>query len=109
MGNTSEVSIIMSFAAGLLTFLSPCVLPLFPSYITYITGKSFDDLKTLGQASNIRRLTAIHSLCFILGFSVIFILFGLTFAMLGSFFGIKRLWLERMGGILIVLFGFHIL
>ncbi len=109
MNNPSEVSIIMSFAAGLLTFLSPCVLPLFPSYITYITGKSFDDLKVSGQASSIRRLTAIHSLCFILGFSVIFILFGLTFAILGSFFGIKRIWLERIGGILIILFGIHIL
>ncbi len=109
MSNASEVSIIMSFVAGLLTFLSPCVLPLFPSYITYITGKSFEDLKSSEERSSIRRLTAIHSLCFILGFSVIFILFGITFASLGSFFGIKRLWLERTGGILIVLFGVHML
>ncbi|MBU1853761.1 MAG: cytochrome c biogenesis protein CcdA [Candidatus Omnitrophica bacterium] len=108
MGTESEVSIIISFGAGLLTFLSPCILPLFPSYITYITGKSFEDMKTLAHASNIRRVTAVHSLFFILGFSIIFVLLGVTVAYLGSFFGIRRIWLERIGGGLIILFGLHI-
>jgi len=108
MGNTSEVSIIISFVAGILTFLSPCVLPLFPSYITYITGRSFEDQKASGPSSNIKRITAAHSLFFILGFSIVFILMGITFAYLGSFFGIKRILLERIGGVLIILFGLHI-
>ncbi len=108
MGNTSEVSIIISFVAGMLTFLSPCVLPLFPSYITYITGRSFEDQKASGPSSNIKRITAAHSLFFIFGFSIVFILLGITFACLGSFFGIKRILLERIGGVLIILFGLHI-
>ena len=108
MGNTSEVSIIISFVAGILTFLSPCALPLFPSYITYITGRSFEDQKASGPSSNIKRITAAHSLFFILGFSIVFILMGITFAYLGSFFGIKRILLERIGGVLIILFGLHI-
>lgn len=105
----SEVSIIMSFTAGVLSFLSPCILPLFPSYITYITGKSFEELKDPGSAANIRKPVVLHSLFFILGFTVIFVLLGTTFSYLGSFFGIKRIWLERIGGIVIVLFGLHIL
>ncbi len=108
MTNTSEVSIVISFVAGVLTFLSPCILPLFPSYITYITGKSFEDIKTLSPSSNIRRVTAMHSLFFILGFSIVFILFGVTFAYLGSFFGLRKTLFEKIGGILIILFGLHI-
>lgn len=107
MTNTSEVSIVISFAAGILSFLSPCILPLFPSYITYITGRSFEDIKTFGS-SDLRKITALHSLFFILGFSVIFVLLGITFSCLGSFFGIKRLWLERIGGAVIIFLGLHI-
>ena len=108
MGNESEVSIIISFVAGILTFLSPCILPLFPSYITYITGRSFEDIKALGPSSNIKRVTAAHSLFFILGFSIIFVLLGITITYLGTFFGIRKIWLERVGGALIILFGLHI-
>jgi len=108
MSNGSEVSIIVSFGAGILTFLSPCILPLFPSYITYITGKSFEDIKTSGASSDIRKLTVFHSLFFILGFSIIFVLLGVTFAYLGGFFGINKKLLEKVGGALIILFGLHI-
>jgi len=108
MDNISEVSIIISFVAGILTFLSPCILPLFPSYIVYITGRSFNDIKDQ-TSSSIRRVTLIHSLFFILGFSIVFVLLGITFTYLGSFFGIGRIWLERIGGIFIVLLGLHLL
>lgn len=108
MDNTSEVSIIISLSAGVLSFLSPCILPLFPSYLTYITGKSFEEIKASGSSSDIRKLTVLHSLFFIIGFSIIFILLGTSFAYLGSFFGIKRIWIERIGGVLIILFGMNI-
>lgn len=108
MTNGSEVSIIISFTAGILTFLSPCILPLFPSYISYITGKSFEDIKGQDPSFNIKKATALNSLFFILGFSIIFVLLGITFVYIGSFFGIGRLWLQRIGGILIILFGLHI-
>jgi cytochrome c-type biogenesis protein len=109
MVSGSEVPILIAFSAGVLSFLSPCILPLFPSYITYITGRSFEDMKLFEKSSDITRLTVINSLFFILGFSIIFILLGITLSYLGSFFGIKRIWLERIGGILIILFGFNIM
>ena len=109
MVSGNGVSILVAFSAGVLSFLSPCVLPLFPSYITYITGRSFEDIKLSGKSSDITRLTVINSLFFILGFSIVFVLLGITLSYLGSFFGIKKSWLERAGGILIVLFGLNIM
>ncbi|MFC1509432.1 cytochrome c biogenesis CcdA family protein [Candidatus Omnitrophota bacterium] len=108
MTNTSEVSIIVSFSFGILTFLSPCILPLLPSYITYITGRSFEDIKTL-DSPNLRKITALHSLFFILGFSVVFVILGVSFSYLGSFFGIKKAWLEKLGGAFIIFLGLHML
>ncbi|MDP6685967.1 MAG: cytochrome c biogenesis protein CcdA [Candidatus Omnitrophota bacterium] len=107
MQNISEVSIIVSFVAGILTFLSPCILPLLPSYITYITGKSFDDIKN-ESSSSIKRITAIHSLFFIFGFSIVFVALGITIAYLGDFFGISQVLLERVGGSIIILLGLYI-
>ena len=109
MVSGNEVSILVAFSAGVLSFLSPCILPLFPSYITYITGKSFEDIKSSGKSSDITKITVMNSLFFILGFSIVFVLLGITLSYLGSFFGIKKLWLERLGGILIVLFGLNIM
>ncbi|MFA4991996.1 MAG: cytochrome c biogenesis protein CcdA [Candidatus Omnitrophota bacterium] len=107
MTSGSEVSILIAFSAGLLSFFSPCVLPLFPSYITYITGRSFEEIKDQGQSSDTRRLAAMHSLFFIAGFSIVFIFLGVMFSYLGSFFGIRKTWLERAGGVIIILFGLH--
>ena len=109
MVSGSEVSILIAFSAGILSFLSPCILPLFPSYITYITGRSLEDIKSSGKASDITKLTVINSLFFILGFSIIFVLMGIALAYFGSFLGIKRIWLERVGGVLIILFGLDIM
>jgi cytochrome c-type biogenesis protein len=107
MVSGSEVSILVAFSAGILSFLSPCVLPLFPSYITYITGRSFEEIKSSGKSSDITRLTVINSLFFILGFSIVFVLLGITLLYVGSFFGIKKIWLEKIGGVLIILFGLN--
>lgn len=109
MFSGSEVSILIAFSAGILSFLSPCILPLFPSYITYITGRSFEDIKLSGRTSEITRLTVINSLFFILGFSIVFVSLGVMLSYFGSFFGIKRIWLERVGGALIILFGLNIM
>ncbi len=109
MVSGNEVSILIAFSAGILSFLSPCILPLFPSYITYITGRSLEDIKSSGRASDITKLTAINSLFFILGFSIIFVLMGIALSYFGSFLGIKRIWLERAGGVLIILFGLDIM
>ncbi|MDO8602678.1 MAG: cytochrome c biogenesis protein CcdA [Candidatus Omnitrophota bacterium] len=109
MVSGSEVSVLVAFSAGVLSFLSPCILPLFPSYIAYITGRSFDDIKSSRRSSDITRLTVINSLFFILGFSIVFILMGVALSYFGSFLGIKRIWLERIGGVVIILFGLDII
>ena len=109
MFSGSEVSILIAFSEGVLSFLSPCILPLFPSYITYITGKSFEDIKSSGKSYDVTKLTAINSLFFISGFSIIFVLLGITLSYFGTFFGIKRIWLERVGGVLVILFGLNIM
>lgn len=100
-----NISYAVAFAAGFLSYLSPCLLPLIPSFIAYISGVSFSDLKDAGSKADIRRKTIIHSLLFILGFSIVFILLGLTATFVG-----KALWqyqkaIRIVGGALIVLFG----
>jgi len=81
---TESVSIIAAFIAGLLSFLSPCVLPLIPSYISYITGITFGELTQEVLPKRIRLLTAVHSLLFILGFTMIFVLLGLSLTFAGG-------------------------
>lgn len=109
MVSGNEVSILIAFSAGILSFLSPCILPLFPSYITYITGKSFKEITSSTKFSDITRQTVINSLLFILGFSIVFVLLGIMLSYFGNFFGIKKRWLEMAGGVLIVLFGLNIM
>ncbi|UCG85115.1 MAG: cytochrome c biogenesis protein CcdA [Gemmatimonadota bacterium] len=100
---TDTVALPIAFVAGLLSFLSPCVLPLVPSYVSFITGLSLDEL---GE----RRWTAFtHAAFFIAGFTLIFILLGATATALGRFLQYNQVWLERVGGILIILFGLYLL
>ena len=76
MNPQQDVSTLIAFTAGLLSFVSPCVLPLVPSYITYITGVSFKDLTDEKTKSRVRWATVFHSILFIAGFSTVFILMG---------------------------------
>ena len=108
----ADVSIWIAFTAGILSFFSPCVLPLIPSYLTYITGLSFGQLQEAHPSARIRLLVAAHSLTFILGFSVVFIaLGGIVGLASGGFQETLRsglVWVERAGGVLIILFGLHL-
>lgn len=107
MANES-ISYIVAFTAGVLTYLSPCLLPMIPAFIAYITGVSFDDFKDASKGREIRRKTVIHALLFILGFSLIFVLLGLTATIVGKslfrYQGVIRI----AGGILIMLFGLQL-
>ena len=94
--------------AGLLSFLSPCVLPLIPSYITYITGLSFADLQAEQTTRQVRRKAMLHSLAFIAGFTAIFVLLGASATAIGSFLQEQMGLIRKVGGVLIVLFGMHI-
>lgn len=105
---SNNITIISAFVAGFLSFLSPCVLPLIPSYITYITGLSFADLQAEKPTSMVRRQTIIHSLLFIAGFTCVFILLGASATFIGSFLQEHMKIIRKVGGILIVLFGVHL-
>jgi cytochrome c-type biogenesis protein len=103
-----EVTYIGAFVAGLLSFLSPCVLPLIPSYITYITGISFADLQAEHPSHIIRQKTILHSLSFISGFTVVFILLGASATYIGSFLNENAVIIRKVGGVLLVILGIHV-
>ncbi|PIY86535.1 MAG: cytochrome C biogenesis protein [Nitrospirae bacterium CG_4_10_14_0_8_um_filter_41_23] len=106
-----DVSFPFAFLAGILSFLSPCILPLVPSYISFITGISFGDLTT-GTAGmdrkRIRYLTITNSFAFIFGFSTVFIALGLSSSAIGSFLFEYLDLLRIIGGILVIIFGLFI-
>ena len=99
MSEPGSLGLLVAFAAGLLSFLSPCVLPLVPSYVGFLTGM------TLPELSDRRRVAALHALLFVAGFSLIFILLGASATALGSVLKYYQHWIARIGGVLIILFG----
>lgn len=103
-----HVSYAGAVIAGLLSFLSPCVLPLIPSYITYITGLSFADLQAEHPSHIVRQKAVLHSIAFICGFTLIFVLLGASATFLGSFLASHAVLIRKIGGILVILFGVHI-
>src|SRR6266702_4268128 len=105
---TANITYISAFVAGLLSFLSPCVLPLIPSYITYITGLSFADLQAEHPTHKIRQQTMLHSLAFVLGFTAVFILLGASATLLGGILFQYQDVVRKVGGVLIIIFGIHV-
>jgi cytochrome c-type biogenesis protein len=106
---TNEVSIPIAFLGGLLSFVSPCVLPLVPSYISFVTGISFEELTAEGD-SGIRKVIFLNSLMFILGFSTVFVvILGSSAQIFGSVFLQYQDAIRRIGGLIIVLLGIHII
>lgn len=97
--------IAISFAAGILSFLSPCVLPLVPGYISLISGVSIDNLK---EGASSRRAVILNSLAFNAGLSVIFLLLGTTAGLVGSAIT-SNPWVRIIGGIIIIAFGFQLI
>jgi cytochrome c-type biogenesis protein len=103
MQPTGGIGIAIAFTAGLLSFLSPCVLPLVPSYVTFITGLSVEDV------TKSRRIAVVHALLFVTGFTIIFMLLGAGATTLGFVVKQQRVWLARIGGALIIVFGLYLL
>ena len=100
-----EVSVLIAVTAGILSFLSPCVLPIVPSYLSFVTGMTLEDL----QESTDRKNVMVHSLLFVAGFSAIFILLGAGASFLGVFFAANKDWIARIGGVLIIVLGLHLM
>ena len=102
-----NVSLAMAFAAGVLAFLSPCVLPLIPAYISYLTGVSFQETTeglTKEKKRKIKVKTIFHSLGFILGFTIVFVLLGAGFTFLGQMLREYQPILKRIGGAFVIFF-----
>lgn len=105
-----DVSLFAAFGAGVLSFISPCVLPLVPGYISFVSGVSFDQMQTADAASRAatRRQMLITSLAFVLGFSLVFICLGASATAIGHLLRHQKTILERIAGVVIIIFGLHL-
>jgi cytochrome c-type biogenesis protein len=98
----------VAFMAGVFSFLSPCVLPLIPSYATFITGMSLDELTT-GERTRARRTVLVHGLLFVGGFTLVFLALGASATFLGSLLRVYSEWVGRVGGVVLLAFGLYLL
>lgn len=96
-----NATIFVALLAGVLSFLSPCVFPLLPAYVSHLTGALVQDNKIKAE----KKLLMMRSVFFIAGFSIIFVVMGASASLLGQFFTGNRIWIEKISGLLIVIFG----
>ncbi len=104
----SNIGYIGAFLGGVLSFLSPCILPLIPSYVSYITGISFEDMRT-GDRALIKKLTLFNSLSFIFGFSTVFVLLGVSSSFVGGLLSYYYDYIRIIGGIIIIILGLYVM
>lgn len=107
MTGTENVSVLVAFTAGLISFLSPCILPMIPSYLAFITGISLEELSQDNNLKKVRKSVITNSLLFILGFSILFIAMGASATFIGRFLAKNIRWFEIIGGALVVILGLH--
>ncbi|HEU4965447.1 MAG TPA: cytochrome c biogenesis protein CcdA [Bacilli bacterium] len=105
MFDTANPNFIIAFIAGLLSFVSPCCLPLYPSYLSYITGVSYDKMQAERGQGAIRRKALLHAVFFVIGFSIIFIALGLSAQAFGWFFREYSRDIAKIGGVIIIVMG----
>ncbi|WP_199620139.1 cytochrome c biogenesis CcdA family protein [Paenibacillus alkalitolerans] len=103
-----EITVWIAFAAGLASFISPCCLPLYPSYLSYITGVSVSQLKT-NQTKEVRLRTLSHTLFFIIGFSIVFYAFGAGAGLIAEIFREYQDLIAKLSAILLILVGLFLL
>lgn len=97
----------LALVFGLLSFISPCVLPLVPAYLTYISGLTFDELTGADKRGKIIAKTLLNAAVFCLGFTVVFLAMGVTATKLGGFLQSHKTLFNQIAGIIIIIFGFH--
>ena len=103
-----QVNLILAFGAGVLGFVSPCVVPLIPGYLSFVSGLSLSEMDPAERRRNLGRIMA-STLLFVLGFSVIFTAMGASATLASSFILGNRQWLSRIGGVLIIFLGLSVL
>jgi len=104
-----NVSVFAAFLAGLVSFLSPCVLPLVPGYISIISGSSLDQLKARAKDASLFRAVLMNSIMFIVGFSITFILLGASATWIGQVLVSRMRLLGQLAGLILIVFGIHLM
>lgn len=99
----SEINIFLAFGAGFLSFVSPCVLPLYPAFLSYITGMSVSELKE--ENNKINKKALLHTVFFLLGFSAVFVMLGFTASFVSDFLLTYQDLIRQVGAIVIIFFG----
>jgi len=107
MPGAENIPIFVAISAGVISFLSPCVLPLIPSYVAFITGISLEELSQEENLRQVRIKVIANSLMFILGFSLVFIALGASATFVGKFLARNIRWFEIIGGVLVIFLGLH--
>ncbi len=107
--NLPQINIGVAFIAGLVSFLSPCVLPLVPIYLAQLVGQSVYQSVEKKQAYTVRLVTFLHAALFVLGFTLAFVALGATASTLGSFLRTQQFLLRQVGGVLLVIVGLHLI
>jgi cytochrome c-type biogenesis protein len=108
MTATTHITAGIAFLAGLVSFVSPCVLPLVPAYLSLLTGESVEDLQSDRTAAT-RIQTLAHAVAFVAGFSLIFIVLGLSASAIGGALAANRVLLAQIGGVIVVVLGLHMM
>src|SRR5262245_36454650 len=104
----ADVNFFVAFAAGIFSFLSPCVLPLIPSYLSFVSGVSLEEMRSDQARAQVRWRVVLNSLAFIIGFSLVFVSLGASASFLGSlFFGYRNI-IRILGGIIVTLVGLYL-
>jgi cytochrome c-type biogenesis protein len=110
MGN---VTLLAAFLAGVLSFISPCVLPLIPGYLSFVSGVTLEEMRGNGAlaapAPGARRKAVIASIAFVLGFSLVFVSLGASATAVGAYLMTRLALLGKAAGIIIILFGLHMM
>lgn len=109
MADADSVSLLLAFSGGFLSFVSPCVLPLLPSYVTFITGLSLDQLTAGEHTARVKRIVLANSLFFVAGFSTIFVALGASATYVGQFLIAYQHVMSKVAGAIIVLFGLYVM
>ena len=110
-----EVSLFAAFIAGILSFISPCVLPLIPGYLSFVSGVTLEEMRApaasvaLADSGSKRRRAVIMSLAFVLGFSMVFVALGATATAVGTLLMDHIQLLSKIAGVVIILFGLHMM
>ena len=104
----TEVNVFVAFAAGVFSFLSPCVLPLIPSYLSFVSGVSLEEMRGAQAAARVRTRVLLNSVAFILGFSLVFVSLGASASFLGSLFLGYRDAFRLVGGFFVLLVGLYL-